>query len=347
MGRLSGIEIYDINSVEWNGILSAFHADMQDIYYTAEYHALYERIFDSKAELFVYREEDMVGVYPYLKTEIKRDYLEIPFYDIETVYGYGGPLVSCADSGFADRFEQAFVDYCKESNIVAEFVRFHPVLRNEGTFKEINVLHNRMTISVDLSVSEDDIWNHQLSSGNRNVIRKCIKNGLYVERTNDYRPFYEIYKETMQRVGAKSFYYFDEDMVKAMAEDKNYTFLVCKKDEEILASAIFMGYGSYYHYHLSGSHRDAMKYNPNNLLLWEAIKHGKQQGHKIMHLGGGLSDSMEDNLYKFKAHFSKTCNDFYIGKRIHNNDVYEKLIDEWKQKTGKKPVKLLQYKEME
>lgn len=345
MGRFAGVEIYSTNDIEWNSVVDTLPADMQDIYFTAEYHALYERILGSRAELFVYREEDMVGVYPYLKTEIKRDYLDIPFYDIETVYGYGGPLVS-SDTEFVSRFEQAFVEYCKESNIVAEFVRFHPILRNENIFKGINVLHNRITVSVDLSVSEDDIWNNQLSSGNRNVIRKCIKNGLYVEKTDDYRPFHIIYNETMQRVGAESFYYFDENMIRSMAEEKNYTFLVCKKDDEILAAAIFMGYGPYYHYHLSGSHRDAMKFNPNNLLLWEAIKYGKQQGHKIMHLGGGLSDSKEDNLYKFKAHFSKTCNDFFIGKRIHNNDVYEKLIDEWKRKTGKQPVKLLQYKEM-
>ncbi len=345
MGRCEGVEIYGTSDPKWNEVLSMLPAIKRDIYYTSEYHALYEDMLGSVAELFVYKEGDRIGVYPYLKTEIKREYLDVPYFDIETVYGYGGPVTSDSDTEFNKRFEDEFLTYCSDNNIVAEFIRFHPLIRNEGVFTNLNVLHNRITVSVDLTKDEDEIWSGQLSSGNRNVIRKCIKTGLYVEATDDYQPFYEIYKETMSRVGADSFYFFDEDMIRTMCVDENYEFLVCKKEEEILAAAIFMKYGQFFHYHLSGSHREAMKYNPNNLLLWEAIRKGKEAGCSVMHLGGGLSDSQDDNLFKFKAHFSKNYNDFYIGKRVHNKEIYDLLISEWEKRSGRKAKILLQYKE--
>ena len=105
-----------------------------------------------------------------------------------------------------------------------------------------------------------------------------------------------------------------------------------------------MGYGNYFHYHLSGSKKDALRLSPNNLLLWEAIQYAQKHGYKKMHFGGGLSDSTEDNLFKFKSRFSKNYADFYIGKRIHNQEVYKILIDNWEAKHGERAQLFLQYR---
>ena len=345
MGRFEGIEICKTSDPKWNEMISRLPIEKQDIYYSAEYYRSFERITGMSAEMFCFMQGSDLGIYPYLKTEIRRDYLTHPYYDIETVYGYGGPLAVSSDQRFCRVFEERFEEYCRDNDIVAEFIRFHPILANEHIFSNLDVIHNRVTVMVDLTLSEDDIWTKELTSGNRNVIRKCIKNGLTVIESDDYDTFYEIYKETMDKVGAESFYYLDREFFEEMKKDDHYHLLVCVSNEEIIAAAVFMGYGDYFHYHFAGSRKESLSLSPNNILLWEAIKFAKEHGYKKMHLGGGLTDSEEDSLFRFKARYSRIYRDFYIGKRVHNEVVYRKLISDWEKKHGINATRLLQYKE--
>ncbi|GAH37862.1 unnamed protein product, partial [marine sediment metagenome] len=42
-----------------------------------------------------------------------------------------------------------------------------------------------------------------------------------------------------------------------------------------------------------------------------------------------------DSLFKFKKGFNKNgLLDFYVGRKINNEDIYEKLVKEWKIKNG-------------
>ena len=51
----------------------------------------------------------------------------------------------------------------------------------------------------------------------------------------------------------------------------------------------------------------------------------------MIHHGGGRSSSEEDNLYKFKKQFAKNTKfDFYLGKKIWNKEIYNKLCNEVK-----------------
>lgn len=123
------------------------------------------------------------------------------------------------------------------------------------------------------------------------------------------------------------------------------SFAVRRKDGKALASSVFMKYGDYFNYHLSGSGHEFLKLAPNNILLWEAIKYAKMQGCKKMHMGGGLSDLPEDSLFRFKKKFASGFGDFYIGKRIHNHEVYWELIRKWEEAHGEKAKILLQYRQ--
>lgn len=331
----------------WNEYLGFIPMRMQDIYFTSQYHLLDEIGADCCAQMFVYLEDaNSIGIYTFIKKPIV--YLEMreKYYDIETVYGYGGPLVNTEKNQFVERFEEAFLQYCKHEKIVAEFIRFHPLIKNEMIFrKNVQVLHNRKTVVLDLTSDIDDIWMQQISTQNRNTIRKCIKNNLTVEITEDYELFQDIYSDTMKKVGATEFYSFSQEYFDAIKKNENCVCLCVKSDQHIIAAAIFMGYGEYFHYHLSGSRQEYLRLSPNNILLWEAIKYAKMRGYKKMHLGGGLTDSMEDSLFKFKSRFSKVYTDFYIGKRVHNRAVYETLIHQWEEQNGRKAELFLQYRE--
>lgn len=338
--------IIDCGSIAWDEYVKKMPIEKQDIYFSRQYYLMEEEQEKGSGKLFVYEENGKIGIYPFILRKIDTDILEKDYYDIETAYGYGGPLLNVDDDTFAQKFEDEFLKFCMENNIVAEFVRFHPLLENHTVFQNnISVIENRTTVWLDLEKSEEEIWMHEVSTQNRNTIRKCIKNGLSVEKSNDYSEFVEIYNATMDKVGAGDFYYFDDDYYKKISESDAYTLLKVVSQDETIAAAIFIGYGEYFHYHLAGSKKECLKLAPNNLLLWEAIKFGKKNGYKKMHFGGGLTNSEEDNLYRFKKKYSSTVAKFYIGKRVHNKEVYDKLIRAWEEKNNAKATLLLQYRE--
>ncbi|MBU3190615.1 GNAT family N-acetyltransferase [Clostridium bowmanii] len=331
---------------EWNLYLNKLPTYVQDIYYTSEYYKMYELNGDGKGKLFIYYDiYGNIAFYPFVLREIEGYKLDDKYYDIETAYGYGGPILNCSDGEFMKDLEECFIDYCKKNNIVAEFVRFHPLIKNEKLLNNnIDIIHNRTTVWLDLTKRLEEIWDQDIISKNRNMIRKAEKNGLHVEESKDFETFNKIYNSTMNKVHADSYYYFNDSYYETIKDNNNYILLNVKKDNLVIASAIFMGYGDYFHYHLAGSLKEYLKFAPNNLLLWEAIKYAQKKGYKKMHFGGGLTNSIEDNLFKFKSSFSKECADFYIGKRIHNQEVYDYLIRKWEEKNNEKAKILLQYR---
>lgn len=339
--------IIDCKCQEWNIYVDKLPREKQDIYFSGQYYQMEAEQENGQGKLFVYEDESgNTGIYPFILRRIESDVLQGEYYDIETAYGYGGPILNTEDSEFATSFEERFLEYCKDNNIVAEFIRFHPLIENQDIFKkDIAVIENRTTVWLDLEKTEDEIWMQEISTQNRNTIRKCIKNGLQVEISNNYSEFKEIYNSTMDKVGADSFYYFDDNYYQRISEGKEYTLLKVKHESETIAAGIFIGYGDYFHYHLAGSKKEYLKLAPNNLLLWEAIKYGKEKGYRKMHFGGGLTNSEEDNLFRFKKKYSSATAKFYIGKRVHDKDAYTKLIADWEKRNDAKATLLLQYRE--
>lgn len=339
------IKTYGTNDINWDKTIESFPIHMQDVYFTSDYYKIQEVNGDGKGVLFVYKEDEKLACYPFLVNEIKGYDLKETYFDIETAYGYGGPIVNCFDEDFLNRFEENFCDYCIKEKIVAEFIRFNPLIGNQKIFnKNIDILHNRTTVYLDLNKSIDYIWKNQISSKNRNMIRKAEKSGLTIEYTEDLVNFRRIYEETMDKVNATDYYYFSDEYYYYL-EKLNNTYINVKLEDEVIATAIFMKYGEYFHYHLAGSRKEFLKFSPNNLLLWEAIKYANSNHYKIMHFGGGLTDSPEDNLFKFKKNFSKDFCEFFIGKRVHNKEVYNKLIKMWSERNNNEsPKLLLQYR---
>ena len=80
-------------------------------------------------------------------------------------------------------------------------------------------------------------------------------------------------------------------------------------------------------YHLGGSLREYSKVAPMNQLFYKAALWGSANGFHTLYLGGGVG-SGEDNLLRFKKNFYKgELSRFHIGKRILDENAYQKLLD--------------------
>ena len=103
-------------------------------------------------------------------------------------------------------------------------------------------------------------------------------------------------------------------------------------DGKPIAGSMFMFSDDYAHYHLSGRDREYSRFAANNLILWYAIRKAKERGCKWFHFGGGTTGNEDDSLLKFKKEFSKTETEFWIGKRVHNREIYDTIVAQWKEK---------------
>jgi hypothetical protein len=304
----------------------------EDIYFSEVYASCYGDV--DKAEVCKYELSCEFGEihYVFLKRKISNgEYSDC--FDIMTPYGYGGPVIlSCVQvdkDRLVKKFSERFPLYCEHNRIISEFVRFHPLINNQDDFKiYYNPEFNRHTVSVDLSVKKAS---DAVTSECRNKISKAVKNNVEIvwdPACEQIEDFYNIYTMTMKKNSAGGYYYFSKIFFSEMIDKlKDNIFLVhAALRGEIIASAMFLHSEKYVHYHFSGTNPNYYYLAANNLMIASVIQWGIEQGKKFLHLGGGLSSDVDDPLLVFKKSFSKTgLRDFYVGKKVYNNEIYDKL----------------------
>lgn len=329
--KLLGLE----ENKSWNDLLNRLPVAQNDIYYTPNYYSLYQNYGDGEAKCFVYNEGDNWILYPFLINSVNElGYnLSDNYFDIQGAYGYNGIISSSTDQNFIQRFHNCFDAYCKENNIIAEFTRFNPLLKNRDfASPNMQVILSRKTVILNLQDDLDFIWMNQISTKNRNIIRKAEKEGVIIVESSDYDIFRSMYNETMKNVSAEDYYFFPQsyfDEYKKSFIDDGILYLAIY-DNTPIAGSMFMFSKDYAHYHLSARDKKYNKLAANNLILWHAIQKAKDRGCKWFHFGGGTTSSDEDRLLHFKQTFSHDTGDFWIGKRIHNQEVYDFVVSQWK-----------------
>ena len=259
-----------------------------------------------------------------------------PWFDIETAYGYGGPLSNSEDQAFLATANEQFNEWCKKNNVVAGFVRFHPLLNNQSWVDQrTEVEYDRNTVSQNLN--KFDIDNPPFSGKVRNMLKRVEKANVKIDvydTTEMFSHFENLYLATISRINADSYYYFNEeyfsDLSGFMAE--NGWLMGATLDGEWVGTAIFLKGKSALHYHLSATNPDYRIPGITNALLFKGMQLGIANGLNVLHLGGGNSSDPDDSLLRFAQKMGDTSNKFFIGKRIHNNTIYYQLRKSWASK---------------
>lgn len=326
------MKVISINEPEkWDELAKSF--SKYDVYYLSGYVKAFQLNGDGTPLLFYFENETTRAMNVVMKRDLadfeplKGKIVSDTYFDLSTPYGYGGFLVEGNDF---EALNQVYTEYCLQENIICEFIRFHPLLENwTGLETMYSVIHLGDTVSIG-TLSEEIIWEN-ISSKNRNVIRKAIKSGLktyWCREPSIIEPFMSIYNATMDKDSATSYYYFNREFYESILEDlkQNALWFYTELNGEIAAISIFMFCNGKMHYHLSASRREFQSLAPTNLLLYEAAIWGCHNGYKRLHLGGGVGSS-HDSLYKFKKAFNREQDyEFHIGKKIFNEELYNKML---------------------
>lgn len=305
----------------------------KDIYYLKEYASLYlaegQKLFE-----FDYRD----GSDRFYNLTVKRPICHIGnyvvddgYYDLETAYGYGGYYSTTEDQLFLDKALSAFHQQCMDEQIIAEFIRYHPY----NTFSSVNnkcldfIALDRRTVSIDLSISKEQRWSGY-SGTTRNILRKAAPQ-LAFHETEDIDGFMRLYQSTMENNNASSFYYFTKEYYERLLAINNVKLFAVTHDNHTITMSFVLFGNNLAHYHLSGNDKSFSKLNGNYFLLDSVCDFININYPEIsqFHLGGGRSNLDSDSLLAFKSKFSNIRNDFYIGGKVFNQDVYQSYIQKF------------------
>ncbi len=308
-----------------------------DVYHTYEYHQLSKSKGDIPL-LLKFTDNDKHIVFPLIKRPIENT----KYFDITSAYGYVGPIGNSITTEFDNTsFKNKLECFFKEEKIVSVFSRLNPFINYQETV--LNSLGTVTTLGdvVNIDITKPlEVQRQEFSKTTKRYINKC-KNRFdlkFSKSKEDILKFIELYYENMDRVNAKNDYYFSEayffDIVKKLDAHVDVLFAIDKENGAVACAAMMLKTNRVIQYHVSGTHGDYLNLSPIRLVIDAMRIRGKAEGFQFYNLGGGLG-SKADDLFRFKASFSKDFKPFKVWKYISNQNVYDELVTRNKKEESK------------
>lgn len=319
--------------LEWNSKVGN-----KSVFARWEYLRIKEKFEDVEGRLFVFQSERGQVVYPFFVRPVSDLSFPLPtnligYFDIFTPE-YTGPLINDNLSGnevdMMAEFSKAFHQYCSDNQVVSEFAHLHPWHMKEMLLEEEGVTLNRPVVYVDLTESEESIWQNSFNRACRKNIAKSQREGVEVFHSNDLediREFYRIYLGTMDRNSARDRYYFPLEYFSRIVEmmSESSVFIFARYKNNIIAATLYLFDNENVYSYLGGADKDYQHVRPTNAIVYYLIKWAQVQKRNRLILGGGYTEG--DGIFRFKQTFSPLTIDFKTYKKIHDHKTFMELCE--------------------
>lgn len=159
---------------------------------------------------------------------------------------------------------------------------------------------------IDVRRDENEIWTG-LSSSARRALRKARSAGVTVEPAHDeadLRAFFDLHvrvRKYKYRLLAQPYRFMRHIWDAFVAEDRG-ALLLATIDGRVVAGVMFLEWKGalYYKFNASdGAHLDA---RPNDMVLWEGVRHAQKRG--LDRIDFGLTDGDQDGLVRYKRKYA-------------------------------------------
>ncbi|WP_420322294.1 GNAT family N-acetyltransferase [Flagellimonas sp.] len=317
---------------EWDKWVSSM--DHFDFYHTYDYHQLLCNI-DEKVLLIAYEQGTTQIGLPVIERTLENGYK-----DLTSVHGYLGPVHKNLDHDFENKdFSKALKNLLESKKIIAIFSKLNPyvpmqnaILKNMGRIENVGEL-----VYFDQTSNEEE-QRTAYSRNTRQVLKKLRKNS-YIrvgDLKKDLKAFIKYYHRSLDRLKAKSLFYFDENYFTTLFNSNFFTtdilFAVNCETNEIMAGALLIETKEIAHVELAFTVEKYFKSSPLRLLFDECRKRYKKNDVKFLNLGGGTG-GREGSLMRFKSSFSKNYAAFKVWKFVVMPKAYENMLTEEQKNT--------------
>jgi hypothetical protein len=247
---------------------------------------------------------------------------------------YSGPILPKADPGAPGpgEFQDLFSQFCRSTGIVAEFAHLNPWHARTDLLDPSGIEVNREIVYVDLTLGEEEIWKHSLSSDARRQTRQAMDAGVRVRRAecpDDVLAFHELHRQTMERLSAQERYFLPPSYFLSIFETmpRNAFFMLSEYQGRVVAGGLYFQDATHVYWHLSAVDLEFSRVRPVNAYHYETIRQAARAGKQGMLCGGCFQQG--DGVFRFKAGFSPQRIPFRVYKRVHDPELYNVLTQDW------------------
>lgn len=314
----------------WGELLS--QALGYDFYHLPAYHEMAEARGEGEAVMCAYRDGEYTIAMPLLLRRINdaQGIADCVGLDATSVYGYCGPIVSQPPPArVVQRFQTEVRRALEERNVVSVFSRLHPLLPQIGCLHGLGWLQPAgSTTSIDLRLAPQE-QRARYRRNHKHGVNKLQRLGVACFADPDFQHldhFIDLYQETMRRVGAGSYYFFDRAYFDRLrrALGRHLHLYVCCHDGRAICGGLFVHTDEIVQYHLGGTDGGYLDWAPMKLLFDTVRRDFTGGGASRFHLGGGLG-AQRDSLFHFKKGFGGDEHVFVLWKWVVQEAAYEEL----------------------
>ncbi|MGN0002928.1 MAG: GNAT family N-acetyltransferase [Sphingobacterium composti] len=300
-----------------------------DFYHTWDYHDLAKI---GEPILFVYEDEDDYIALPLLKRPVPNS----NYIDFHSVYGYTGPISNKdfddLNDQFINNFQNVFLQFLKEQNCLSVFVKFHPFFNQVKALEGMGgVYDNGKVVAVDL-IQPLENQHKRYRTQTRKTIRKTRELGFYTrlkQSQEDISAFTKLYNQSMDRIGASSFYKFNEAYFTSLLNSKqcNAKLLLVFFEDKLVCGSVITFTKGIIQAHLLATDIEYLRYSPAKFMNDEICLMGREMGMEYFHLGGGQG-YQDNSLFDWKLGFSDLVLPHKSWRFIVDQDAYNIHVEQ-------------------
>ena len=306
----------------WQQILDLFN--ISDIYYSCEYLVSALKLDPGQAALFYFVDDGGEGevAYPFIKRELRDE--GFFFYDITTPFGYGGPVLNIKGDGYklAANFLAGFSEYCQLEKIVAEFIRFHPLMNNAEFFKdELELISVYDTYTLPLQ----NISPQNNTNKDGGTEEYTVKKLGTVKHMFDFLVLY--YSTVRLNEDTDSYNFFTNDYFESLvsALGPNLHLFGAYKDDKLIAAYYILAKGDVIYHHLSGRADGQEAPEAENELKRRIAVWGAENDYRFYHLGANALDENTKISILGKSDLSLCTSTYFISHLVHDKEIYKTI----------------------
>lgn len=341
----SGLEVFTTSeSDQWNAALDDIGE--YDFCHMAAFHRLAELRGEGEAVMPVYREGDHIIAFPLLFRDINipaAEHFGEKLRDATCVYGLTGPLASSTNipERVIKNFQQHLDDFFEQNQIISVFSRIHPLINHSHLLSGYGeTIERGILLAID-TTPPPDVQYKRYRRNHKKHIEQSKEMGFTCEKVGieHLNNFIDIYYETMDRVNAEKFYYFDRQYFNFMMREMSDTthLFICRDKETIISAVLCTECKGIMQLYLGGTINDYVHLSPTKFLYNAAREWGNEIGVKAIQMGGGTNASRDDNLYNFKMGFGCEEHVYSTWRHIVNPETYDSLCSIACSQAGIKP----------
>lgn len=306
---------------------------MKNLILNQDYGRLYEEIYKGKCEIFEFQNSLGSVKHLFMKRKIPFQIEEKTYYDLITPYTYGGPVIEAWREedkwDLMTEFQLEFQKYCKEQNIVSEFVRFHPLLCNSMDFLycyELSYVMDARGISILTHIKPTE---EGFSVEGIAKVLEAFKCGVDYEifvGINKIDDFNQFLTEAHGITGSQVQQYFEG--CKQLMED-HVVFIETKYLGKVVGMMMCFLYDGVLTTHVLVTDETGDRLNAAFVMHYGLTIWSKTTGVEMLHLAGNWINKCEEEHAAFKNNFEILKDyKYFIGRKVWNEEVYRELCDQ-------------------